>query len=186
MRVFIAIEIDEQTKKKLNSIQESIKKYVNKGNFTISDNSHVTLRFIGDADEEELNGLKRAIDETASKAKPFTLSLDTLGHFPRKQKEIIWVGIKGQLDCLKELKRGLEEELAKAGFKKEEREYNPHITMVRQAVLDKPVEMVREEVNIPYAEIKVKSISLMESTRIDGELVYRSIYKKSVSNLEEQ
>ncbi|OJF94170.1 RNA 2',3'-cyclic phosphodiesterase [Alkalibacterium sp. 20] len=88
MRVFIAIEIDEQTKRQLNSTQDMIKNYVNKGNFTTKNNFHVTLRYIGDVDQEEINGLKQAIDETTSKAKKFTLCLDTLGHFPRKKKKL--------------------------------------------------------------------------------------------------
>ncbi|WP_423189802.1 RNA 2',3'-cyclic phosphodiesterase [Alkalibacterium sp. f15] len=186
MRVFIAIEIGEQTKKQLKNVQDKMKNYVNKGNFTTRDNFHVTLRFIGDVDQEEIDGLRCVIDNMALITKPFKLSLDTLGHFPRKQKEIIWVGIKGQLDSLNELKRDLEGELEKAGFAKEEREYRPHITLVRSASLDKPVEVIIEEVSVPHSEIIAGSISLMESTRIDGELVYRSIYKKSVFKLEEQ
>ncbi|OJF94169.1 2'-5' RNA ligase family protein [Alkalibacterium sp. 20] len=88
--------------------------------------------------------------------------------------------MKGQLDSLNELKRDLEGELEKAGFTKEEREYKPHITLVRQASLDKPFEIVKEEVSVPHSEIIAGSISLMESTRIDGELVYRAIYNKSI------
>ncbi|WP_027107843.1 RNA 2',3'-cyclic phosphodiesterase [Lacticigenium naphthae] len=179
MRVFIAVEIEERTKKQLKGIQNNIKKYVEKGNYTSRDNFHVTLRFIGEVDKEEISRLKQVIDRTASNGTSFTISLDTVGHFPRKKKEIIWVGVKGQLDCLKDLKISIEDKLDKVGFDKEGLEYIPHITMVRQAVLNIPVESLIDKIKVPDAEIVVNSISLMESVRLDNELVYRLIYIKS-------
>jgi len=186
MRVFIAIEIDEEVKDELVGVQKKIGMFVTRGNYTDRTNFHVTLRFIGDADEKEISRLKQVVDEAALRVEPFELSLNGLGQFPRRNKAIIWAGLEGELGRLKDLKRVVEEELEQKGFTKEDRDYNPHITLLRQASLEKPLEEIgSEEVSVSEAGIKVKSLSLMESKRVDGKLVYEPVYKKTISELKE-
>lgn len=180
MRLFIAIELNDQIKSVLSSIQNDLKRYMTKGNPTSTDNFHITLRFIGEVNEEEAEKLKKVVNEAAAQTKPFTLYLSELGHFPRKNKEIIWAGVKGQMEELFKLKDKLESELEAAGFSKEERDYTPHISLVRQAVLERGYDEVKEELTVPEDEITVESIALMESKRIDDELVYRAIHEKTM------
>ncbi|MDZ7834356.1 MAG: 2'-5' RNA ligase family protein [Alkalibacterium sp.] len=62
MRVFIAVEIDEEVKNELARVQKNLGMFVSRGNYTDRNNFHVTLRFIGDADEKEINRLKQVVD----------------------------------------------------------------------------------------------------------------------------
>lgn len=180
MRVFIAIELDKDVKRLLNDMQQQLNKYAEKANNTSVNNFHLTLRFIGEVEEKEISKIKEAIDVTASKMSPFLLSLENLGHFSRKHKDILWIGVTGERSKLTGLKGELEENLVQAGFSKEKNEYIPHITLARQVRLNKPFGTIQEEVRLPKARIGVRSISLMESTRMDGELVYRPIYVKQI------
>ncbi|GEK88228.1 2'-5' RNA ligase [Alkalibacterium putridalgicola] len=178
MRLFIAIELDSQVKRVLTDIQLNLKDSISKGNYTSSDNFHITLRFIGEVNEDEAEKLKKAIDDTVQQIQPFTLYLGGLGHFPRKNKEIIWVGVKGQAEKLFKLKEQLETELEVSGFSKEEQDYIPHITMVRQALLEKGFDEIKADLRVPEEKIAVKSLSLMESKRVEGDLVYTAIHKR--------
>ncbi|SFC22747.1 2'-5' RNA ligase [Alkalibacterium subtropicum] len=178
MRVFIAVELEDKVKDMLIHVQDRLRPYVSTGNYTDRNNFHITLRFIGNVDQQELNVLKQVIDTTALHAKALILSTDKLGHFPRKNKEIIWVGVKGQVGKLFKLKKQLEIELEEAGFSKEEQDYTPHITMVRQAVSEKGFDEIKADLRVPKEEIAVRSIALMESKRVDGELVYTAIHKQ--------
>lgn len=126
MRLFIAIALDEQVKQALSTIQNDLIKRLSKGNATAFDNFHITLRFIGDVNEEQAEKLKNAVSETGRQILPFTLCLGELGHFPKKNKEVIWVGLRGQLEKLLELKNKLETELETSGFLKEESDYTAY------------------------------------------------------------
>lgn len=182
MRLFIAITLDEQVRQALSTIQNDLIKHMSKGNATAFDNFHITLRFIGDVNEKQAEKLKHTVDETGRQFSPFTLRLSELGHFQKKNKKVIWTGVRGQLEELFELKNKLETELETSGFLKEENDYTPHITLARQAVLEESFNDVKEELGIPEKEIAVRSIALMESKCVEGELVYKVIHKKDFSN----
>jgi len=179
MRVFVAIELEDDVKADLASVQDELKKDIEKGNFTSTDNFHLTLRFIGEVDEGGVQSIKEAIDETAKTATPFDLHLSQLGSFPKKNKEILWAGVAGDLENLHSLHDKIEEELASKNFKKDTRLYTPHITLGRNLRLNEEVDQLKNKTDVPASTIKVNQLSLMESTRINDELVYRPIYVKS-------
>ncbi|ABR47000.1 2'-5' RNA ligase [Alkaliphilus metalliredigens QYMF] len=180
MRVFIAIELEEEVKKKVEKIQKKLKSYAQKGKFTDPGNFHLTLRFIGEVGEAEIKSIKNAIEKTATKEGFFELVMDQVGSFPKKNKEIVWVGVKGELDRLQNLYKDLEDALEGEGFLKEGRQYNPHITLGREIVLNRPLPSIQEEIKVMESILSVQKISLMESVRINGKLVYRPIYVKSL------
>ncbi|WP_461206007.1 RNA 2',3'-cyclic phosphodiesterase [Clostridium sp. DL1XJH146] len=101
---------------------------------------------------------------------PKEIDIYKLGSFKRKNKEIVWAGIKKNEELIL-LQKELRKLLNNSGFSFENRDYTPHITLGRQIVRQQPLE------NIEFERIKasVKSIALMESKRVDGELVYEEI-----------
>jgi 2'-5' RNA ligase len=62
--------------------------------------------------------------------------------------------------------------------KREDRNFTPHITLGRQVVCNEEFGKLVEMINVDNMTILVDKISLMESTREDGELKYRPIYVK--------
>ena len=180
MRIFIAIEFSKEIKEYIASKQSTVKQHAIKGNFTDLDNLHLTLRFIGDVEENELEGLKKAIDETAEKAEVFQLKLSRLGFFPRGSKKILWIGIEKEYLELQQLVRNLEQALEKHGYRKEDRKYTPHITLGREVLIDEKIEDLNEKAAIESKVIQVTKISLMHSTRVNGRLTYIPIYIKEI------
>lgn len=180
MRVFLAIEFTEEIKEYLYKTQQRVKKYSSKGNFANKDNFHLTLRFIGEIKENELNKLKEAIDNTALNQEDFQLRFNELGQFPRGNKRIIWVGLKPE-ERLDLLYSHLESQLEKHGYPKEERKFVPHITLGREVFLEKEFKEIESQIMMENMEMNVHKISIMESTRINGQLTYIPIYVKEFS-----
>lgn len=183
MRMFIAIELDNTLKEYVFQRQQIIKNNSRRGNFSRKENFHLTLKFIGEVNIEEIEDIKKAINNTASVFSPFKMNLGELGYFPRKNKKIIWIGTSQGNKKLHKLFNILETNLDRLGFEREARGLKPHITLAREVVLKKDFKLLSKEISIESKEIPVKKISLMESTRIDGLLTYRPIYTKCLQHV---
>lgn len=181
MRVFFAIEFNNNIKNYLESVQNDLNKYCIKGNFSRKDNLHLTLKFIGEVDSDKLNTLKEVLNNVALTNSPFTLYLDSIGKFNKGNKSIIWSGIKKEDNSLLHLYNSIEGALSKEGFKKESRNYSPHITLCREAIINKDYIKEVDNLIIEKLPIEIKKISLMESTRINGKLTYIPIHLKDLT-----
>lgn len=183
MRMFIAIELENTLKEYIFEKQQMIKNNSRKGNFSRKENFHLTLKFIGEVNIEEIEDIKKAINKTALGYSHFKINLGKLGYFSRKNKKIIWIGISQGNKRLNQLFNILETNLDRFGFEREIRGLKPHITLAREVVLKKDFNFLSKEIRIEDKEIQVKKISLMESTRIDGLLTYRPIYRKDLQDV---
>lgn len=175
MRVFLAIEFPEDIKDYLAQVQQLVREQSVAGNFTLRDNFHLTLRFIGEIELEELEKLKTAVDRAALHSNNFQLILNKLGQFPRGRKQIIWVGIQPNEE-LNQLYNNLAAAMERQGYPPEEKTYVPHITLGRQVVLKEELNIINQRLSLDKVTVPVSKISLMESTRIKGRLTYIPIY----------
>lgn len=163
--------------------RNQIKQNSVKGNFTKKDNFHLTLKFIGDVEMDQLEILKRAIDKVVIKGKSFSLSLKKIGRFQRGEKSIVWVGLNKNKD-LEELQNRLENILEKEGYPKEQRKFTPHITLGREVIFQCDFEELQKMIEIKGQEILVNKVSLMESKRVNGNLKYIPIYTKYFASID--
>ncbi len=175
MRVFIAIEFNKGIKDYLYEIQQQAYSYCTRGNFTLRDNFHLTLRFLGEADERSVEAIKRAIDEAAKGQKPFNLKLSEIGTFKKGNRHVLWIGTSYSKE-LQEFYKAMEDSLHTKGIEREVRSYSPHITIGREVGIE-DFNKLEQNVPIEPRDIFVNSISLMESTRMEGKLVYLPVYK---------
>ena len=180
MRVFIAIELEQEIKEYLIDQQSIIQKNSKKGNFTRGENFHLTLRFIGEIDEDGIHRIQSAMEEAVVKKDVFYLILGDIGEFPRGNKRIVWIGISEGMQPLRDLFERLEGALEKRGFPREAKGLTPHITLGREVVLEKNTADLARELDTISKEIKVVKISLMESVRINGILKYIPIFVKEL------
>lgn len=126
-RAFIAVDFEEEVLKEIARIQEVLKNLKFTGKFTELENMHLTLKFLGEIGEEKLNLIKERLKEV--KIKSFSAKLSDVGLFNYKGKpRIIWVKIGGEGIFL--LQKRIDEEMEKAGFKREER-FMSHVTIAR-------------------------------------------------------
>lgn len=179
MRTFIAIELEEEVKDHLSNIQAETQKLCRKGNYTPKDNFHLTLHFLGEVEEDDLDYLQEAIFETARRNRPFTLTLDKIGFFPRGNKGIMWAGLEKSTH-LQRLFSTLEKSLEQQGFARERKGLSPHITLGREVEPHRSFMDVQKGVKVEPMRISVRSISLMESVRKGPKLVYVPLFRQNL------
>ncbi len=172
MRLFIAINFDEDTKDSIYNTISFLKQSGVKGSFTLRENLHLTLAFIGETNRvHEIEAIMECIH-----ADSFLLSLDGLGVFKRDAGNILWMGIKSP-PALYTVQKQLTSELVNKGFSIENRPYKPHLTLGRKIFL--PNNYRFDNIFQPI-KIHVSDISLMKSERINGRLTYTELYKKKL------
>ena len=77
MRLFIAIQLNDEMKDALTRLQKQLQRQGVRGNFTRRENLHLTLAFIGEyPDPYDVKDIMEAID-----FEPFDISLDGMGSF---------------------------------------------------------------------------------------------------------
>jgi 2'-5' RNA ligase len=175
LRLFTAITFREEIKTSLYHTIEELKKYSTGGSFTIRENLHLTLNFIGETNRPE--SVKEAMDQAVLKvnAHSFALDIGGFGRFKRREGDIYWVGIKEER-TLWSLQKELVKKLEEAGFTLDDRDFTPHLTLGRKVSVNEGFTVKMMEDIIPPMTMEVTKISLMKSERIEGKLVYTEIY----------
>lgn len=132
MRTFIAIELPQEIRNSLASLQEQLRSSGADVKWVAPVNIHLTLKFLGEIDEKKLDEVSKIIDDIAKNKTTFAIRITSLGAFPKiNYPRVIWVGIdKGDMET-KEIANDLEEAIAKIGIPKEDRPFSSHITIGR-------------------------------------------------------
>ncbi|MFA5089824.1 MAG: RNA 2',3'-cyclic phosphodiesterase [Candidatus Omnitrophota bacterium] len=143
MRAFIAISLPEDIKKSIACLQDKLKTASRDISWVKPENIHLTLKFLGEIDEHALKKAEAAMEDAAGKENDFYIRLSSAGAFPRADfPRVIWVGIdKGDV-CVKRIAQNLEDNLSRAGFPKEKKEFSSHITIARVRSALKGNEMI--------------------------------------------
>jgi 2'-5' RNA ligase len=125
-RLFVAIDLPEQVKEAVAGIAGGELAGARRVPW---EQLHLTLRFIGDVDEDMVQAIKMAL--SGIRRGSFFMTLKDVGHFPPgKHPRVLWVGMEESGQLL-ELQREVEQALTCAGISPEERVFSPHITIAR-------------------------------------------------------
>lgn len=178
MRLFIAINFTPQIKQSLCDTMQRLALYTQKGNFTLPENLHLTLAFLGEVPPNRLEAVKAAMNQVNAQA--FPLCLQGVGRFVRQGGDILWVGIQKN-NALLQLNRQLCASLAQAGFVLESREFRPHLTLAREVVLQPTFVQKDFEQTMPVMNMQVEAFHLMLSERVKGKLTYTELYRRELS-----
>ncbi len=160
MRLFIALQLSDEMKTSITGTLHELKKAGVRGSYVPAQNLHLTLAFIGEADDA--SAAKAALQTV--EFKPFRLALSDLGTFG----DLLWVGLKGN-QGLSALAKSVRDALDAAGVAYDRKKFAPHITLVRKAAGR------WQQVPAPKGEMMVKKVSLMKSELRDGKRVYKEI-----------
>jgi len=177
MRLFVAINFNEEIKNNLMEAIQILKLSSVKGNFTLRDNLHLTLVFIGEVGTEKVETIISALNRI--KSEPFYLIFGGIGRFKRKGSDLYWVGIEKN-EMLYSINNQLADELRKEGFDIEKREFKPHLTIGREVIVKDSFNQDNLIGLLPNVNMQVTTISLMKSERVKGILTYTEVYGKSL------
>jgi len=131
MRLFVAVDIDDAIRERITRFLEGVRGFAEEARWVRPESLHVTLKFIGEKSEEEVQNIKRVL-ETID-AGVFEMSIRGYGFFPgARAPRVFWVGIEGGPQ-LTSLAATVDEKLAGLDIPKEEHAFTPHLTLARGA-----------------------------------------------------
>jgi len=171
-RIFIAVNLPEDIKKRLLDWQKKWEHIPVR--WTKKDSLHLTLIFIGYADEQEIYEICRLTKEIAKNYEPLNIIFEKILYGPPalrqaqgKPPRMIWLKGK-QSEELSKIKNELENVFVSSGeissFRAERRPFSPHITLARikmeqwRNLQEKP--QIEQDFK---AIVPVASIDVMES-----------------------
>ena len=175
MRLFLGIELPPAWRRALAQGAEALGRAGVQGRFTLPDNYHLTLVFLGETDRR--TEAEAALRQTGGA--PFPLRTALPGCFSRKGGGIWWLGVEPTPGLLAVQQR-LEEALRASGFSLEERPYRPHITLARKVRSHAGLAPLTASGLFPALEYRVDRLTLFSSQRVDGVLRYLPLYRVSL------
>ena len=168
LRLFIGITAPAEWKAALTEFRKRTQpKFTDSfGKWTAEPNLHLTLRFLGSVEESQVTAISNALQKVASETKPFSVSPGPLGCFPNPSRpRIVWLGLKGATETLIELESRLRAATANFGQPPEDRDFHPHLTLVRvneprRSDRDFLTELIRKGAHIeappwPFTELEL-------------------------------
>ncbi len=167
MRTFIAFSLPSLIKERLKEIEELLKGCPIKAKWVKPENLHLTLKFLGEIEEEKIANLKKILKEFGNLSK-IEVKLTNFGFFPSPSNPRVFFV---SLDKKKELNltaQKLEEKLAPLGFPQEQR-FKAHITLAR----------IKEKKNIHLLKEKIKEVRLEEKFFLSQITLFKSILTPS-------
>ena len=127
-RLFTALDLPSHSVDALRAFREDADLPVT-ARWTPADNYHITLRFIGEVDDEQADSIERAL--AAVHPPSFQVTPSGLGVLPsRRTPRVLAVRIE-PAESLRTLYEALQNALAAADVPPEERAFRPHITLAR-------------------------------------------------------
>ncbi len=135
IRSFIAVDPPPEVLDKIADMIESLEKQTRGMRWVNPDGIHLTLRFLGEVDEEVFPEIESRLKQLALGEGPISLTASGLGFFPDPARpRIVWVGLGGETDRLESLGKKVNEAFRDLPVHPEEaREFKPHITVARIA-----------------------------------------------------
>lgn len=166
-RIFIAINLPNKIKSELLGYKEKWPDLP--ARWTSQENLHLTLAFLGNTSETELQALLEIVKRVGERHSSFELQIMRMQYGPTpKNPRMIWAYLKKSQE-LGNVQKDLEEELANAkqiSYQPEKRAYAPHLTLARLKTFElqrmelEELPEVNEELSLAFQST---SIELMES-----------------------
>jgi RNA 2',3'-cyclic 3'-phosphodiesterase len=129
MRIFIALDIPAEIRARMLEYMERARRVAPEARWARTEGLHVTLKFIGEVSDAKVQEIKTAL--TAVKAVPFEVKFENVGFFPSpKSPRVFWIGVEGG-EALPQLAATIDGVTHGLGLAKEDRAYNPHLTLAR-------------------------------------------------------
>ncbi len=183
MRCFIALGLPHEIENRLRSLMEQLKPLSQAVKWVTPENLHLTLKFLGEADEDKVPEIIGALRDATAGHKPFTLTAHGTGVFPNTSwPKVVWVGL-GSEGVLPDLQSDIESAMEPLGFAPEKRAFSPHLTIGRiKAGRDKPLQLehlMRElgaRQKEDFGSFEVSGVALVKSDLQPSGAVYTTVF----------
>ncbi len=150
----------------LSELQDELKKCGADVKWVRPESIHLTLKFLSDIKEKDVDSIAKLIEGTCKKHTVFNLEIKGTGVFPNmRSPRVIWIGVDGTSSIIR-IQKEIEDGMASLGFEKENRSFSPHLTLGRFRSLwgkEALMEKIETYKDGEFGSMDVNSISLMKS-----------------------
>ena len=136
MRLFVAVDIDKETRAGLVAVRDGIHGVIAQARvpprvaWVKPEIAHVTLRFIGETSDDTVWAIQNALNGVV--VTPFDIVWDTIGTFGgTRNPRVIWVGTSSGVDAFVDLAADLNARLDRLIAREPARPFRPHVTVGR-------------------------------------------------------
>ncbi|MCL5036990.1 MAG: RNA 2',3'-cyclic phosphodiesterase [Chloroflexi bacterium] len=180
MRLFVAVQLDDHVRRHLEQLQEKLRPGCSFVRWVRPESIHLTLKFLGEAEEEKLKSILNALAPLKDNHSPFTLEFENTGAFPSiSRPSVIWFGVKNKPELIR-LQQEVDKRLEKIGFPREDRKFKPHLTLGRLKDPKSPGSLpglIGEACDYPGISQEIGSFALMQSNIMPGGARYTCLEK---------
>ena len=177
IRAFLAIDLDDDLKPKINKIIREFKKTNANIKYVDLQNLHFTLKFFGDIDTEGIDLIAEKIEKTIKDFDSFNIKIKGCGAFPNTNRiKVIWLGLDED-KILKELHDNLDKEFNSIGFDLDKK-FSSHLTIGRMRsakAKDKVKNTLDLYDGIDVGTMEVKTVPLKKSTLTPSGPIYEDL-----------
>jgi 2'-5' RNA ligase len=170
-RLFIALPLPKHAASALADVACRMRQQI-PGRFVKPEHYHLTLAFLGDTDLALLSSISGALEEISQRTSAIHSSFDSSGSFGNPQRAILWYGVSHTRPFY-----ALAHEVRRAcsflGLSFDNKNFRPHLTLARQADI-RNVSLA--SFSLSHSDILFHQLTLFESTREAGKLVYRPLH----------
>lgn len=167
MRTFIALEVSQEVRGEIASVQNECRKIAPGVKWVKPENIHITLKFLGEVSPLDIEKIGKAVKTATYGFKDFKVTFTNIGGFPNtKNPRIIWVGISEGKEYVSNLSKVISKELSPCGFLSEDRPFIPHLTIARvkstknKGKLTRKIESLK---NTDFGEGLINRVLIIES-----------------------
>jgi 2'-5' RNA ligase len=176
VRLFIALNLPSQVREDLWAATARLREMELPVKWVRGDGVHLTLKFLGEVEDEREAELAAALTRAAGGARALSLALEGFGVFPDfRRPRVVWAGIAPE-PALEILQHRVEQEFAPLGFPTEARAFRPHVTLGRATRDAKPRDFTGLDAALGRLDFAatalVGTVDLMQSTLQSGGAVY--------------
>ena len=164
MRLFIAIQLSDETKHLVTDVQDTFRYMKVRGNYSPSENLHVTLAYIGEYNDPD--AVLEAMERVPFSA--FSITMDKVGCFG----DLWWTGFDESHD-LETLAKNLRHALSDAGIPYDKKKFKAHVTFLRKPEYANGSSI--SHMSVEPKTMPVTRISLMQSTRGKNGMIYTEL-----------
>jgi len=175
VRTFIATELPKGIRTEIFSLRHNIPHNSARIKWVKEENIHLTLLFLGEIFEQQLEEVEMACKLVSQRHKKFQMSIKASGVFPNfRRPRVIWVGIcQESREHLVSLASDLMRALVSLNLD-DRKDFSPHITFGRvKSVYDlHALQRGVESISIETEKYTVKEIILFKSTLKPSGAIY--------------
>jgi 2'-5' RNA ligase len=184
IRAFIAAGVSDRVREEIGGLLIDLKKGDSGVKWVRPAAMHLTLRFLGNITEEQVELADRAMAEAVEGAGPVDVKVGGWGTFPPgKRPRVIWLGLEKGASELTDIFEKLEPALASRGFPPADKKFSAHLTLGRVKSgrgLSRILDVVESRAGAGFGEFRVDRITLFQSRLHPDGAIYTSLKEREL------